>query len=81
MASPFWFCEIQFSTSTKNSIVWALKICDKCNFQKKIEGPVCTTIYCARKNIFIWLERACQDLSIDVRTASLAQWEVVKDGP
>ena len=38
MASPFWLCEIQFSTSTKNSIAWALKICDKCNFQKKIEA-------------------------------------------
>ena len=25
------------------------------------------------------MKRACQDLSIDVRMASLAQWEVIKD--
>ena len=33
---PFLAYEIQFSISTINSIAGALKICDKCNFQKKI---------------------------------------------
>ena len=31
--------------------------------------------------LFVVLERACQDFSIDVRMTSLAQWEDVKDGP
>ena len=78
---PFLAYEIQFSISTINSIAGALKICDKCNFQKKFKAQFVPLFCCATKNIFIWLERACQDLSIDVRMASLAQLEVVKDGP
>lgn len=35
---PFLAYEIQFSISTINSIAGALKICDKCNFQKKIKA-------------------------------------------
>ena len=50
-------------------------------FKKEFKAQFVPLFIVLEKNIFIWLERACQDLSIDVRTASLALWEVVKDGP
>ena len=50
-------------------------------FKKEFKAQFVPLFIVLEKNIFIWLDRAFQDLSFDVRTASLAQWKVAKDGP